>query len=58
MARRKRRGFYTATVSTVITDNQKQQILQLSKRTGQSISKILRIAITDLFKKYNMEAED
>lgn len=51
MARRKRRGFYTATVSTVITDNQKQQILQLSKRTGQSISKILRIAITDLFKK-------
>lgn len=55
MARRKRRGFYTATVSTVITDNQKQQILQLSKRTGQSISKILRIAITDLFKKYNME---
>ena len=37
---------------------QKQQILQLSKRTGQSISKILRTAITDLFKKYNMELED
>ena len=58
MARRKRRGFYTATVSTVITDNQKQQILQLSKRTGQSISRMLRAAISDLVKKYSMEPED